>query len=52
MRWCVPKDYHPTPLLRAVQISLLVLIVIGVVMLLSQDYWVPSLVSFIMGFDQ
>ncbi len=37
--------YNPSPLLKAVQIFLLILIVIGVVLLFTQKIWVPKLVD-------
>ncbi len=40
--------YNPSPLLKAVQIILLILIVIGVILLLTQKIWVPKLVELIL----
>jgi hypothetical protein len=42
-------EYHPSPLLRAVQIVLLVLIVLGIGLLLSRDTWVPKVVQYILN---
>ncbi len=41
------EGYHPTPLLRGVQIFLLLLIVIGVGLLATQKFWLPGLVEYI-----
>ncbi len=41
-------EYHPSPLLRAVQIFLLVLIIIGVILLATQAMWVPKVVDYIL----
>ncbi len=41
------EGYHPTPLLRAVQIFLLILIMIGIALLGTQNIWVPKVVSYI-----
>ena len=43
-----PEGYHPTPLLRAIQIILLILIVIGVGLLATQKHWLPGLVAYIL----
>lgn len=45
------RGYHSTPLMRAVQIFLLVLIIIGVALLCTQKLWVPKLVAYIMEGD-
>ncbi len=41
-------DCKPSPLLRSFQVLLLVLIVIGLGLLLTQKIWVPKVVEFIM----
>ncbi|MES2214366.1 MAG: hypothetical protein V4465_03215 [Patescibacteria group bacterium] len=43
------KNYHPSPALRAFQIFLLVLIIIGIALLFTQDSWVPRLVEYILN---
>jgi heat shock protein HslJ len=43
------SEYHPTPLLRAIQLVLLVLIVVGVYLLVTRDSWVPQLVESIVS---
>lgn len=45
------KEYHPTPLMRGIQIFLLILILIGVALIVTQDLWVPSLVDFILKYS-
>jgi len=42
------EDYEPSPILRAVQIFLLILIIAGVGLLLTQKIWVPKLVAYIL----
>lgn len=42
------EGYRPSPLLRAIQIILLILIVIGVALLATQRFWLPSLVEYIL----
>ena len=42
------EKYNPTPLLRAVQIFLLALILAGVVLLSTQNIWVPKVVQYLM----
>ena len=42
------ETYNPTPLLRAVQIFLLALILAGVVLLSTQNIWVPKVVQYLM----
>lgn len=42
------KDgYHPSVLMRTIQIILLILIVVGIVLLSTQKMWVPGLVQYI-----
>ena len=43
--------YNPSPFLKAVQFTLLILIIIGIVLLITQKLWVPSLVSYIIKND-
>lgn len=43
------SEYHSTPMLRAIQFVLLVLIVAGIVLLVTRDSWVPGLVESIMS---
>ena len=42
------RNYHPSPLLRTIQIFLLILIVIGIILLCTQNLWVPKLVNYIL----
>ena len=42
------KDYHPSPLMRGIQIFLLILIIIGIILLCNQDVWVPKVVDYIL----
>lgn len=42
------EDYRPSPELKAFQIFLLVLIIIGVALLITRDTWVPKLVDYIL----
>ena len=42
-------DYNPSPFMRAVQIFLLVLILIGIGLLVTQKLWVPKLVEYILN---
>lgn len=44
-------EYHPSPALKAFQIFLLVLIVIGLGLLITQKSWVPKLVDYIVKSD-
>ncbi len=41
-------DYHPSPLLRGIQIFLLILIVIGVGLLATQKFWLREVVEYIL----
>ncbi len=41
-------EYHSTPLLRGIQIILLILIVIGITLLSTQKMWLPSLTNFLL----
>jgi len=43
-----PRDYHPTPVMVAIQIFLLILIIVGIVLLFTQDAWVPQVVDFLL----
>ena len=43
------KQYHPSPLIRVVQIFLLALIIVGIGLLLTQNMWVPKVVTYILG---
>lgn len=45
-RW--KKDYHPSRFIRMTQIVLLILIVIGIILLCTQNLWVPRLVNYIL----
>lgn len=45
---CKEKKYHSGPVIRAVRIFLLILIVIGLGLLATQNFWVPKLVDFIL----
>lgn len=42
------KKYHPSKFIRIIQIFLLILIIIGIGLLLTQNIWVPKLVDFIL----
>jgi heat shock protein HslJ len=42
------RDYHPSRALRILNGVLLVLIVIGIILLLTQKLWVPKLVNYIL----
>ncbi len=42
------EKYHPTPLLKAVQVFLLILIVLGIGLIITQKMWVPSVVTYIL----
>lgn len=41
------SDYHPSPLLRAVQIFLLLMIILGIGLLFTQKLWVSKVVDYI-----
>lgn len=41
--------YNPSPFLRAVQILLLVLIILGIGLLFTQKIWVPKVVAFLLN---
>ena len=41
-------NYQSSPFMRGVQIFLLILIIIGIGLLCTQKYWVPSLVDYIL----
>lgn len=43
------NNSHPSPLLRGIQIVLLVLIIIGLALLLTQDLWVPTFVEYLLA---
>lgn len=45
-------NYHPSPLLIAIQVFLLNLIIIGIVLLVTQKLWVPKLVQYILRNEQ
>lgn len=45
------RNYKPSPLLRAFQFFLLILILIGVALIITQDLWVPKLVDYILKFN-
>jgi|GEM_PF-5257495 len=52
LRWCKwDAEYRPSPMLRAFQYLLLALIVIGVVLLVTQSFWVPKVVQYILAHD-
>ena len=42
------EDYHPSPALKAFQVFLLILIVVGIALLVTRDSWVPKLVEYIL----
>lgn len=42
------QDYHPSPILRAVQVTLLILIIIGIGLLCTQKLWVPKVVDYLL----
>ncbi len=42
------SEYHRGPLLKAIQIFLLILIVIGIGLIGTQKYWVPKVVEYIL----
>jgi len=42
------EDYRPSPALKAFQIFLLILIVIGITLIITRDSWVPKLVEYIL----
>ena len=42
------EDYHPSRALKAFQIFLLVLIIIGITLIITRDSWVPKLVDYIL----
>jgi hypothetical protein len=44
-------EYHPSKALKAFQIFLLILIIIGVTLLFTQKIWVPKIVGYIMKND-
>jgi heat shock protein HslJ len=39
------EDYHPSPALRAFQVFLLILIILGLALIATQKLWVPKLVE-------
>ncbi len=45
------SEYHPTPLLKGIQIFLLILIIISIGLIISRDIWVPVLVESIIKND-
>jgi hypothetical protein len=45
------EDYHPSRFLITTQIVLLVLIIIGIVLLFTQNIWVPKLVDRILSLE-
>lgn len=42
------NNYHPSPLLRGVQIVLLILILTGIGLLVTQDLWVSKFVDYLL----
>ncbi|MCX6736431.1 MAG: hypothetical protein NTZ13_05105 [Candidatus Parcubacteria bacterium] len=42
------ENYHPGQLLVGFQIFLLVLIIVGITLIFTQNLWVPKLVEFIL----
>jgi hypothetical protein len=40
------EEYHPSPALKAFQVFLLILIVIGIGLLITQKMWVPKVVNY------
>ena len=42
------EHYHPTPLLKAVQVFLLILIILGIGLIITQKMWVPSVVTYML----
>jgi|CXWL01.1.fsa_nt_gi hypothetical protein len=44
-------EYNPSSFIRAVQIFLLILILIGIGLLVTQKVWVPKLVEYILSSD-
>jgi hypothetical protein len=44
-------EEKPSLALRAVRVTLLILIVIGIALLATQDKWVPVLVDAILGYN-
>ena len=42
------KIYKPSPLLRAFQFFLLILIIIGVALIVTQDLWISKLVDYLL----
>jgi hypothetical protein len=42
------EDYHPSLALKAFQIFLLFLIVVGIALLFTQDLWVPKVVMWLL----
>lgn len=51
--WCNCKKWEDNASLtvRAVRVTLLILIVIGLALLATQDKWVPVLVDMILGYN-
>ncbi|OHA85606.1 MAG: hypothetical protein A2408_00950 [Candidatus Yonathbacteria bacterium RIFOXYC1_FULL_52_10] len=50
LSWCHwnKNEYHPSPLLRGIQVVLLALILIGLGLLFTQDMWVPAFVDYLL----
>ena len=44
-------EYNPSPFLKAIQIFLLVLIIIGIGLLVAQKLWVPKVVAYLLRTD-
>ena len=42
------REYHASPLLKAIQIFLLILIVIGIGLFFTQSRWLPNLTNYIL----
>jgi hypothetical protein len=41
-------DYHPSAVIKGVQILLLIVIIIGIGLILTQNIWVPKLVDYLL----
>ena len=42
------ENYHPSRLLVGFQIFLLILIIVGITLILTQSLWVPKLVEYLL----
>jgi len=46
------SEYHPSQLIKTLQLVLLVLIIVGIALLLTQKMWVPNVVNYILQVEK